>query len=78
MVRPVAAGTHEVGDGKGSSGMEQTARHWQYWFADESGGSLVEYVMLASLIAMVCVGALTLIGKSIQGKLEAPRAALDQ
>jgi Flp pilus assembly pilin Flp len=46
--------------------------------ADESGGTLVEYVMLASLIAVVSVSAVTLLGQSVRGRLEAPRAALSR
>jgi Flp pilus assembly pilin Flp len=46
------------------------------WLGDESGASLVEYMMLASLIAVVCVAAVTLVGKSVQSKLAAPREAL--
>ena len=46
--------------------------------ADESGATLVEYVMLASLIAAVSVSAVTLLGRSVRGKLDAPRAALSQ
>jgi Flp pilus assembly pilin Flp len=46
------------------------------WLKDESGASLVEYVMLASLIAVVCVAAVSLLGKAVNSKLAAPRAAL--
>jgi Flp pilus assembly pilin Flp len=49
-----------------------------YWIEDESGASLVEYIMLASLIAVVCVAAVSLLGKSVKGKLEPPRAALSR
>ena len=58
--------------------MEQSVEILKEWAGDESGGSLVEYVMLASLIAMVCVGAVTLLGKSVRDKLEPPRKALAQ
>ena len=46
------------------------------WVEDEGGASLVEYLMLASLIAVVCVAAVTLLGKAVHSKLDAPRAAL--
>jgi Flp pilus assembly pilin Flp len=53
---------------------------WQLrrWVADESGASLVEYVMLVSLIAVISVAAVTLLGKAVKTKLDAPRAALSQ
>lgn len=46
------------------------------WVADESGANLVEYMMLASLIAVVCIAAVGLLGKAVQTKLNAPRHAL--
>jgi Flp pilus assembly pilin Flp len=48
------------------------------WVADESGASLVEYVMLVSLIMVVSVAAVTLLGKAVKTKLDVPRAALSQ
>jgi Flp pilus assembly pilin Flp len=56
--------------------MERTKPMVRRWIEDESGGSLVEYLMLASLIAVVSVAAVTLLGKTVESKLEAPRAAL--
>ena len=35
---------------------------------DEEGGTLVEYVLLVALIAVVCIAAITLLGKSASGK----------
>jgi pilus assembly protein Flp/PilA len=35
---------------------------------DEEGASLVEYVLLVALIAVVCIAAITLLGKSASGK----------
>ena len=35
---------------------------------DEEGASLVEYVLLVALIAVVCVAAITLLGKSASAK----------
>jgi Flp pilus assembly pilin Flp len=61
---------------KGDGAMSKGLRLVRSWVEDESGASLVEYVMLASLIAVVCVAAVTLLGKTVQSKLDAPRAAL--
>ena len=36
---------------------------------DERGASLVEYALLLALIAVVCIGAITLIGNSAKSKL---------
>jgi pilus assembly protein Flp/PilA len=35
---------------------------------DEEGASLVEYVLLVALIAVVCIAAVTLLGKSASDK----------
>ena len=35
---------------------------------DEEGASLVEYVLLVALIAVVCIAAVTLLGKSASAK----------
>ena len=56
--------------------MKQISQILQSWIADESGANLVEYLMLASLIAVVCVAAVSLLGKAVQSKLDGPRAAL--
>ena len=56
--------------------MTEVMRLVRIWVEDESGASLVEYVMLASLIAVVCVAAVTLLGKAVKTKLDAPRSAL--
>jgi pilus assembly protein Flp/PilA len=37
---------------------------------DEEGASLVEYILLVALIAVVCIAAITLLGKSAKGKFE--------
>lgn len=34
----------------------------------ERGASLVEYALLVALIAVVCIGAVTLLGKNASGK----------
>lgn len=47
---------------------------WQYVKAtlnidsDETGASLVEYALLVALIAIVCIAAITLLGKSASSK----------
>ncbi len=50
---------------------------WNQWVASfvrarfgrsERGASLVEYVLLVSLIAVVCIGAITLLGNSASKK----------
>ena len=51
--------------------------YWQAWVASfvrakfgrtERGASLVEYVLLVSLIAVVCIAAITFLGNSAKGK----------
>ena len=37
---------------------------------DEEGASLVEYVLMVALIAVVCIAAVTLLGKAAKGKFE--------
>lgn len=36
---------------------------------DEEGASLVEYVLMVALIAVVCIAAVTLLGKNSAAKL---------
>lgn len=43
---------------------------------DESGAALVEYGMLVGLIAVVCIGAVTTLGGTINGVFGAINAAL--
>jgi len=44
------------------------------WFSallrDEEGASLVEYILLVALIAVVCIVAITFLGKSAKSKFE--------
>jgi pilus assembly protein Flp/PilA len=37
---------------------------------DEEGASLVEYILIVALIAVVCIVAITFLGKSAKGKFE--------
>ena len=43
---------------------------------DERGASLVEYALLVALIAAVCVGAVTLIGKGANSKFSSVSSSL--
>jgi pilus assembly protein Flp/PilA len=38
------------------------------WIKDEEGASLVEYVLMVALIAVVCIAAVTLLGQAAQAK----------
>ena len=38
------------------------------WINDEEGASLVEYVLMVALIAVVCIAAVTLLGKAASDK----------
>jgi Flp pilus assembly pilin Flp len=40
------------------------------WMADEAGASLVEYILLVALVAVVSIAAITFLGKSAKGKFE--------
>jgi pilus assembly protein Flp/PilA len=44
---------------------------------DERGASLVEYALLLALIAVVCIGAITLIGEGAKEKLSEVSSELD-
>ena len=39
-------------------------------FEDEKGASLVEYALLVALIAVVCIAAVTLLGKTASSKFD--------
>ena len=43
---------------------------WLGRFEDEKGASLVEYALLVALIAVVCIAAVTLLGKSASSKFD--------
>lgn len=47
----------------------------QFW-KDESGATAIEYGLIAGLIAVVIIGALTALGTSIQNKFETIASAL--
>ena len=44
---------------------------------DERGASLVEYALLLALIAIICIAAITLIGKSANNSLSKTASALE-
>jgi pilus assembly protein Flp/PilA len=51
--------------------MLQSVKGWTMeLLRDEEGASLVEYILLVALIAVVCIAAITLLGKSAKGKFE--------
>jgi pilus assembly protein Flp/PilA len=37
------------------------------FFKDEEGATMPEYALMVALIAVVCIGAVTLLGTSVQG-----------
>ena len=43
---------------------------------DEDGATLVEYALLIALIAVVCIGAVTLIGTHVNTKLNSAATSL--
>jgi len=43
---------------------------------DEDGATLVEYVLLVALIALLCAGAIALLGTSANSKLNSAAASL--
>jgi pilus assembly protein Flp/PilA len=43
---------------------------------DESGPSAIEYGLIAALISVVCVAAMTLVGQNLQGTYNAVAASL--
>ena len=50
--------------------MTSAMRRLQLWFGrDESGASLVEYALLLALIALVCIGAMQLLGGDVSTRL---------
>jgi Flp pilus assembly pilin Flp len=46
--------------------------------ANQEGGSLVEYVLLLSLVALVCVAGIALIGNGLKPKTEPLADALNK
>ncbi len=50
---------------------------WSTWLSDEEGASLVEYVLMVALIAVVCIAAVTLLGTAAKAKFETTTQALN-
>ena len=46
------------------------------WIKDEEGASLVEYVLMVALIAVVCIAAVTLLGTAAKAKFETTANAI--
>ena len=46
------------------------------WIKDEEGASLVEYVLLVALIAVVCIAAVTLLGRAAKAQFTSATSAL--
>ena len=48
-----------------------------FWLRDEEGASLVEYVLLIALIAVVCIAAVSLLGKAAKQQFGNATTALN-
>jgi pilus assembly protein Flp/PilA len=44
---------------------------------DEDGASLVEYILLVALIAVVCIAAVTFLGKAAKARFESTATAIN-
>ena len=49
---------------------------WKSFWSDESGQDLVEYAMLLALIALIVIGAVTLLGQNIKTTFDTIAGAL--
>ena len=49
---------------------------WKSLRSDESGQDLVEYALLLALIALIVIGAVTLLGQNIQSAFDTIAASL--
>ena len=52
--------------------------HLTAWMRDEEGASLVEYVLMVALVAVVSVGAITLLGEKARDKFNLSATALSK
>jgi pilus assembly protein Flp/PilA len=57
--------------------IEAVKNMWSTVLSDEEGASLVEYVLMVALIAVVCIAAVTLLGAAAKAKFETTTAALN-
>jgi pilus assembly protein Flp/PilA len=47
------------------------------WVHDEDGASLVEYILLVALIAVVCIAAVSLLGRAANARFSSTANALN-
>lgn len=57
--------------------MTQVSKLLRDLVRDEEGASLVEYVLLVALIAVVCIVAVTMLGKSASTKFNETATSID-
>ena len=50
-------------------GWARFQQSWRWAIRDQRGASLVEYALLLALIALVCIGALQLLGNDVSTRL---------
>ena len=81
--RPETQGNREMAERttllpwrKGSTLLTGVRNTFVSWFKDEEGASLVEYVLMVALIAVVCIAAVTLLGTAAKGKFETTANAI--
>jgi Flp pilus assembly pilin Flp len=73
---------HTWGMALGAQRREQTVecgdrqRSWRWIIEHERGASLVEYALLLALIALVCVGAMQLLGNDVATRLSTVSGSL--
>lgn len=61
---------------KSYRGREKMLEHLKGMMQNEEGQALAEYGLILALIAVVCIAALTLLGTSVSGMLNALAAAI--
>ena len=47
------------------------------WWSDEEGASLVEYILMVALVAVVCIGAITFLGTAAKKQFEFTGKSID-
>ena len=62
---------------QGVEWVRRNARSLGERFASDSGASLVEYALLISLIALVCIAGLRFVGTATVSKLDCEHSAID-
>jgi pilus assembly protein Flp/PilA len=72
-----AAPSHAAGVGDRSySGVEFMIRFLESFLTDESGATAIEYALIASLIAVFIIGALSVLGTSLSSEFGEVSGAL--